>query len=106
MREMAPFASHSSKIEDGLFRTIFEEASAPAVIVELDGTLLEANRAARDARGIDYARLVVRADVRALRAEAVDAGRASGDIQVAGDAGEASVSVEAVRHGEVVVMTM
>jgi PAS domain S-box-containing protein len=85
MRDDAPISN-----ETELYRLIFETSCDAIVVLDEDGTLLEANRSARELRGVDVARLLASpaehgVNLDAFRAAMRTTGRAFTELRIATD---------------------
>jgi PAS domain S-box-containing protein len=103
----------SSWSEARLHRLIFEHASDPTVVIDDDGRVLSANRAARELPGVDIERLFLwtqerDAELASLRAQLRVGGRGVAELRVTdGDAGGGRVfALEGRTHGPSYVVVL
>jgi PAS domain S-box-containing protein len=103
----------SSWSEARLHRLIFEHSSDPTVVIDDDGRLLSANRAARELHGVDVERLFLwtphrDAELASLRAQLRVGGRGVAELRVGESDGGAErlYSMEGRAHGPTYVIVL
>ena len=102
----------SSWSEPRLHRLIYEHSSDPIVVIDDDGRLLSANRAARELPGVDIERLFLwtphrDADLASLRAQLRVGGRGVAELRLPdGEGGGRVLALEGRAHGPSYVIVL
>jgi PAS domain S-box-containing protein len=102
----------SSWSEPRLHRLIYEHSSDPVVVIDDDGRLLSANRAARELPGVDIERLFLwtphrDADLASLRAQLRVGGRGVAELRLPdGEGGGRVLALEGRAHGPSYVIVL